>query len=510
MRVATKLIAAFALHVAILVALLVFHVGTIRDTVTTGYELAETSSRLYVSTIEQLLRIAQLEENAGKYAVTRDAGYLQKFEQISDEFGGVLARLENLPLDERERQELERVGAAWQQFYARSASVRSGTLPPLVIADSTQALAASLTVLHTRAEALGRASQEAMAARLARSARAAGRAERISWAAAGVALLLSILVPGLIVRSISRELRLLKAGTRAVARGDFEHRLPAASSREFAQVARDFNTMTRRLGELDSAQRDFVSKVSHDLKTPLASMRETVNILLDEVPGPLTPQQRTLLRLHDESGQRLAAMIAKLLSMSSLEAGPRLVLAPHDLGEIARGAVDTASLAGRERRLHFVLHVDPPMMVRCDAEAVRQLLDNLLENACKFSPPGGTVDVSIERVDSASTSVPYALRMQVHDRDTGAVLLQVRDRGPGVPPEARERIFERFYQTASGRSTASRGVGLGLTICREIAHLHGAAIRVDDAPGGGSIFSVLFPAAAGVPAAATSEEAVLV
>src|SRR5690606_9687504 len=111
----------------------------------------------------------------------------------------------------------------------------------------------------------------------------------------------------------------LKAGTRAVARGDFDHRLPPGASREFAQVARDFNTMTRRLGELDSAQRDFVSKVSHDLKTPLASMRETANILLDEVPGPLTDPQRRLLRLHEESGERLAGMIAKLLSMSSLE-----------------------------------------------------------------------------------------------------------------------------------------------------------------------------------------------
>ncbi len=93
MRVATRLLAAFGLEVAILIGLLVFHVGTIRETVTTGHALAETSSRLYVSSVEQLTRIAQLEENVGKYAVTLDAGYLQKFQQISSDFTAALTRL---------------------------------------------------------------------------------------------------------------------------------------------------------------------------------------------------------------------------------------------------------------------------------------------------------------------------------------------------------------------------------------------------------------------------------
>lgn len=506
MRVATRLLAAFGLHVAILIGLLVFHVGTIRETVRTGQALVETSSRLYVSSIEQLSRITQLEENVGKYAVTRDDGYLQKFEQISNDFSAAIARLEQLPLNARERAELARVRTAWQEFRARSEVLLDGQVQTGGIAVEAAALSAPLAALRERAHSLGEASQAAMAQRLATSAAAAAQAERISWAAAAVALLLSILVPGLIVRSISRELRSLQAGTRAVTRGDFEYRLRPGSSEEFAAVAQDFNTMTRRLGELDSMQRDFVSKVSHDLKTPLASMRETVNILLDEVPAPLTPQQRTLLQLNRDSCDRLTGMIAKLLNLSSLEAGTPVALVCDDLVPVARAAARTASVANRERGVGVVVEASGPVLAMCDMDSMRQLLDNLLENACKFSPQGARVELELRQVERDSASIAPArwTALRRLGEKESAALLRVRDFGPGVPEEARERIFERFYQTAAGRSRQGKGVGLGLTICREIVQLHGGAIWVDSPPGGGSTFCVLLPG--GVPARALAPE----
>lgn len=481
MSVAARLAAAFAVYAAILIGLLLFHVGTIRETVRTGHTLAETSSRLYVSAIEQVSRIAQLEENVSKYAVTADSGYLRKFEQISAEFTAALAHLETLPLDVRERRELAGVGAAWSDFTARTQPILDGAIEPATLPDTALALASLFVALDERTRTLEQASQAVMADRLAGSADAAARAERISWAAAALALLLGILVPGLLVRSISRELHALKAGTRAVARGDFDYRLPPGSTREFAQLASDFNTMTRRLGELDSMQREFLSRVSHDLKTPLASMRETVNVLLDEVAAPLTPEQRTLLLLNRESAERLAVMIAKLLNLSSLEAGTPAVLALHDVSAIARAAVRAAAVAGRERSVRVLVHAGHGIIVRCDGERIRQLFDNLLENALKFSPAGGTVGVVVRR------------------EEDGQVLISVRDQGPGVPPEIREQIFERFFQAPAGRSVAGRGVGLGLTICREIVHLHGGTIAVEPASGGGSVFRVLLPAAVTSP-----------
>lgn len=507
MPVATKLIAAFALNVAILVGLLIFHVGTIRDTVATGHELSETSSRLYVSSIEQIARIAQLEEAASKYAVTRDLGYLERFDQIAAEFSAAHARLESLPLGEQEGREVAAVSAAWRDFRARNPWTYAARAPQEAVVDSMTALTEPLADLRARAQALGEASQAVMSARLARSAQAAGRAERVSWVAAAGALLLSILVPGVIVRSISRELTRLKAGTRAVAGGDFAYRLPTGTSREFAQVARDFNTMTHRLGELDDMKRDFVSKISHDLKTPLASMRETVNVLLDEVPAPLSPQQRSLLLLNQESGERLAARLAKLLDLSSLQAESAALHTRHELGPIARAAAAAAALASRESGVCVSVQAEDPVLVRCDPERMRQLLDNLLENALKFSPAGGCVELRVRRLDQRPPDVPEdhwaAFESRGEERPMG--LLTVTDQGCGVPPDARERVFERFFQTEDGKvARGARGVGLGLTICREIAHGHGGLIWVDEAPGGGSRFSVLLPALAGEPVAVGS------
>jgi two-component system sensor histidine kinase GlrK len=132
---------------------------------------------------------------------------------------------------------------------------------------------------------------------------------------------LSILVSLLIVRSISKPLANLTEGTRAIADGKFFYRLDTTRKDEFAQLAQDFNKMTLRLNELDELKKDFVSHVSHELKAPLASMQETIQIMLEEIPGPLTEKQKRLLALNLQSGTRLTSMISNLLDHSTAEAG---------------------------------------------------------------------------------------------------------------------------------------------------------------------------------------------
>src|SRR6185295_14786427 len=136
-----------------------------------------------------------------------------------------------------------------------------------------------------------------------------------------------------LVRSILRPLDALARGTREVAAGRFHARIDASTGDEFARVARDFNSMTERLGELDRLKKDFVAKVSHDLKTPLSSMQETNRALLDHMAGPLSDKQRRLLELNAESGQRLSAMLGKLLDLSRAEAGLRPTLQTIDMNE---------------------------------------------------------------------------------------------------------------------------------------------------------------------------------
>ena len=182
MKVATKLGGAFGVQGAILVGVLVYHVGVTREAVSTSYELSDISSRVFAGTAEQLGRIAQLDENASKYVVTRDPGYLEKFRQILGDFDAALLRLESTALSERESARFAALLEEWDRF--RPLAERLPAFAQAAAPDSLSLLERQLDTLHVLARSLGEASQAAMLARLERSASAARSAERLSWIAA--------------------------------------------------------------------------------------------------------------------------------------------------------------------------------------------------------------------------------------------------------------------------------------------------------------------------------------
>jgi signal transduction histidine kinase len=224
-------------------------------------------------------------------------------------------------------------------------------------------------------------------------------------------------------------------------------------------------------------RREFVSNISHDLKTPLASMQETTALLLDSVAGPLNAKQRQLLTLSQESGNRLQGMIAKLLEMARLESVTTATHAAADVVELTRAAAtrvnDIALARGEQPRVH--LHATmPELTARVDADGIAHLLDNLIENALRLSPTDTRVEVTILIRD-------------------GAIEISVADQGPGVPDDVKQRVFERFYQTSAGRSSRSHGVGLGLAICQHVVTEHGGTLHVRDNIPRGAVFVVMLP-----------------
>lgn len=499
MRVATKLTGAFGLFIVIVAGLLVFHIRTIRHAVMTNYELSELASRAYIATTRQVIRIGAIEENASKYRVTRDPGYLEKFTEAIASFDENLTLLDADGLSDRERAELVRLRTLWAEVSESAALFQEG-LARFTRAGADElheVLRGQLEELRAQARALGEASQEAMVRRLERSADAARRAERIAWGVMAGALVLGVLGSGLIIRSISEALRRLQAGTREVAAGNFSYRLEPRRDDEFAQLARDFNVMTRRLGELDQMKKDFLSKVSHDLKTPLASIIETTRALLEEVPGPLTERQHRLLQLNHQSGERLSAMIAQILELSALEAGALGFETDRtDIAALTRRAIEEVELAAGEYEVTIETELpDHPLIISCDEERITRTLVNLLENAVKFSPRHGLIHLAVHPHRSRPPEVAPERWERVVGGDgvEGTVLITIKDSGPGIPDEEKEQVFERFFQAENGKKFHRRGVGLGLTICREIVAAHLGVIWVDDAPGGGSIFSLLLP-----------------
>jgi signal transduction histidine kinase len=229
---------------------------------------------------------------------------------------------------------------------------------------------------------------------------------------------------------------------------------------------------------LDRLKSDWVATVSHELKTPLTSVRLAVHILLEEVVGPLEPKQIELLMEARDSTERLLKLIEHLLSLARLEDGrERLDLLPVEPAALLRAAADTFAARAEDKRLEMKL-VEEPELPRVLADEVRlgQALNNLLDNAITYTGQGGKVTLS-------AASAP-----------DGGVTLTVADTGIGIPAEHLPHVFERFFRVP-GR-TQTPGTGLGLAIVREVVAAHGGEIRCESEEGKGTTFIIRLPAEA--------------
>lgn len=229
-----------------------------------------------------------------------------------------------------------------------------------------------------------------------------------------------------------------------------------------------FHDLTR-VRELENARQEFVANVSHELRTPLSLIKGAVEILLDGATGEAEPRAR-LLQIVDRHADRLTLLIDDLLLLAQLDSG-RVRLNRQTIS--ARTAVqevidDLGSRAGaRAVKLHN--EVANGLLVRADADRVRQVFFNLIDNALKYGKQGGNVHISAMRKGEQ-------------------VELAVRDDGPGIAPEAQARVFERFYRVDKARSREQGGTGLGLAIVKHVVQAHGGEVRVESTPGQGATF----------------------
>jgi two-component system sensor histidine kinase GlrK len=303
-------------------------------------------------------------------------------------------------------------------------------------------------------------------------------AASVSLIAAAVFLVLSVAITFFTLRAINAPLRELTRGTRSIASGEFSHRLPVTGPSEFAELARDFNSMSEKLGELDEMKKEFVAHVSHELKAPLAAIRQTLAVTLEEVTGPINDAQRRLLQLSRNSAERLSAMVSNLLDVSRLEAGTmEYEMTQQDIVSVVKQVVEEFSLKAVERQIHITVESDAPgIPVICDADRMIQVIGNIVDNALKFSPQNSTIRIEVSH--NLTASVPTAT-------------ISVSDRGNGVPDDHKQKVFQKFHQILGrGKRTAGQGVGLGLAICKTIVDAHHGRIWVEDNPEGGSVFRV--------------------
>ena len=281
--------------------------------------------------------------------------------------------------------------------------------------------------------------------------------------AGGLALFAALVGSLILARQITRPLRQMESATRAIAGGNFDRRLPVTSEDEIGRLAGSINRMAQDLARLEAARREFIAKISHDLRTPLTAIKGFVVNLQDTAPAGMQATLETM----DQQTDRLIRLVNDLLTLSRLQRGElQLHRAPADLAPVVRSA---ASLVGvKAARLGVTLSLDlpaEPATVSGDADRLEQVAVNLLDNAVRFTPAGGTVQVCL------AEAVVEAERQ---------VILRILDEGRGPTEKEAVRAFEPYYRGPEG------GAGLGLSIAREIVAAHGGQIWLRQRPEGGA------------------------
>ncbi len=295
--------------------------------------------------------------------------------------------------------------------------------------------------------------------------------------ACAVALALSLGLGLLLRRRITRPVEELTGAAREIAHGRLDRRVEAGGDREMVELSEAFNYMLGRLQESMELQRDFVANVSHELRTPLTSI-EGFSLALQEGVARDEEKKRRYLRIITDESRRLMRILNDLLTLSRLDAGEfSLNPSPVDPREMLSALQERFAPAAQDKGLVLMTETSPGLhSVLADRDRLEQVLINLLDNAIKYSGPGGTVTVSVKRGEA------------------GRVVFEVSDTGPGIPPEDLPRIFDRFFRVERSRSQQHGGSGLGLAICKQLVEAMGGAISAESQPGRGTVFRVELPA----------------
>ncbi len=274
-------------------------------------------------------------------------------------------------------------------------------------------------------------------------------------------------------QALTRRLGQLLGAIRIVREGEYSHRIKIRGGDELSRLAGEFNALTGRLQTTEEVRRRFVSDASHELKTPLASIRLlSDSILQNDHIDPETVQE-FVGDIGDEAA-RLQRITEHLLTLTRLDAAAPVEAEPVEVAGVAQRVEHMLEPLAKAVEVTLKLNVPEGLMVRITRDDLYQILFNLVENGIKYNLPGGRVEL-------------YAQDWE------GKVVIMVEDTGVGIPEEDIGKVFDRFYRVDKARSRAAGGTGLGLSIVRDTARRHGGDVTVQRRSGEGTRFVVTFP-----------------
>jgi len=411
-------------------------------------------------------RIGSIERLSLQLAVLPDAELRADFARAHASFKQLAGELMQLPLDETQLAALKRTVEREQALHDTITAPPRGrldlrsvrALAGALVDDAYQVLAVSYFVADREVERLGASADEVHR-----------RLIMMVLIATALALAAALALTRLIARPIAE----LDSAIRQLGGADFERPIRVSGPADLQSLGERLDWLRLRLIELEAQKNRFLRHLSHDLKTPLAALREGTELLNDQVAGPLAPPQRQVVAILRDNSVKLQHLIEDLLDYQrALHAASSLQVGSIAMEGLLRQSVRSQQLAAQGKGLRVELEA-ASFTVWADAAKLRSVVDNLIGNAIKFTPAGGEVRVQA-RLNGALATI------------------DVLDSGPGVPPEEREAIFEAFFRGRAGAFGRAEGTGLGLAIAREFTEAHGGSIEVVPGARGGH-FRVTLP-----------------
>ena len=403
-------------------------------------------------------RIGSIERMAQQIAVFDDPEIVADYQRVHHSFKQVAQELLVLPLDDSQLSALNKTVEQEQALYdlldarprpkisPRDMSQRTGELAE----NAYEVLAISYLVADREVARL-RANAEAVQRRL------------ILLVIFGTAVALGIALA--LTRYIVRPITQLDAAIRQLGGADFARPITVRGPEDLQSLGERLDWLRRRLAELEAEKNRFLRHLSHELKTPLTALREGAELLNDQVGGPLAPPQRQVVGIMRDNSVKLQRMIEDLLDYQrALHAAASLVPRAVALDALVREVALGHELAMRAKGQRLALRADK-VAVEADPEKLKSIVDNLIGNAVKFTPAGGSITVLAQALGAEA-------------------VIDVIDSGPGVPAEERESIFDSFFRGRTKASSRVVGTGLGLAIAREFTEAHGGRISVVGEGGG--------------------------
>ena len=423
---------------------------------------AQTVVRAVSGTRESRLLIEQIlsqERKVRQYHVLGDKNLLleavEKHKEIQETFG----RLAAFPLEMEFKKNLESLRIKEKSLFETFKIHTPGS------ADGRAALD-EFVELNELARKIFSESSKLIVNEVNALKNTAGKARQVLiWQMAGL-VSCTILFVVLFSLLISRPIRQIDQGISLLGDGDFSSPIRVTGSQDLEFLGERLNWLRIRLAELEEEKAKFVAHVSHELKTPLASIREGSELLGEEVVGPLTGQQREIAAIVIKNSIQLQKLIENLFSFNTLLAKETVLYrAELTLDQIVSDVVDDQKPVILKKELSLDINLES-VILHGDRKRLYTVVDNLLSNAVKFTPAGGTIALTLECQDDSA-------------------VLDVKDTGPGIHANERERIFEPFFQGQSPNLGHIKGTGLGLAIAKEYVLAHGGALELvqDNEPG---------------------------